>query len=97
MTLALLLDAIHIVCATLAEDYRTGEGRCLEDSTLATVALNHGTLWAPFVDSAEWHLLDLVMLLEVLDDLHYWPPLLSPPTGDSSSRMFAVYLLVKLF
>ena len=66
MTLALLLDAIHIVCATLAEDYRTGEGRCLEYSTLATVALNHGTLWAPFVDSAEWHLLDLVMLLEVL-------------------------------
>src|SRR5215203_4624966 len=97
MPLALLFDVGHIVRSTLAENYRTGEGRCLEDSTLAAVALNHGALWTPFVDSSEWHLLELVMLFEVLDDLHYWPPLLSPPTGDSSSRLFAVKLLVKLF
>src|SRR5215203_7269824 len=82
MTLQLPLDTYCMVRSTFATDgHRGGEDRARTALTLDPYALR-----TPRVGSGEWHFLDLVMILEVLDDLHRWPPLLSP-TGDSSSRL----------
>jgi len=79
MPLALLLDVGRIVLSTLAEDYRTSEGRrCFEDEPLAAITLNRNALWAPFIAPAEWHLLNLVMFSStsmtcIIISLLYYP------------------------
>src|SRR5215212_263064 len=83
MALQLFFDACRFLRSARAGVYRTGEVLHLEGSPLAASAHNHNTLRTPLVDLAEWHLLLLVMFLNVLHDLHcYWPPLLAP-TGAS--------------
>src|SRR5918997_2216449 len=68
-----------MVRSALASEHRIAELRHLEGSPLAALAHNHDALRTPLVDLAEWHLLSLVMFIEVLHNLHYcWPPLLSP-------------------
>ena len=67
MPLALLLNIGCKVGSTLAEGLKAGEfRRCFEDKPLAAIALNSNALWTPFVTPGDWHLLYLIMLLEVL-------------------------------
>src|SRR5215204_7312467 len=77
MTLQLLLDTYCMVRSTFATDGHRGG----EDRPCTALTLDHYALRTPRVGPGEWHLLDLVMILEVLDDLHCWPPLLSPVPG----------------
>src|SRR5215204_4456700 len=70
MPLALLLDIGYKLDSTLAEGLKAGEcRRCFEDKPLTTIALNRNALWTPFVTPGEWHLLYLIMLLEVKEQI----------------------------
>src|SRR5215212_7435333 len=79
-SLRLLLDVRRKVDPALAHGPKIGEERRLKDEPLAALTLDPNALWTPFVASTEWHLLDLVMLLEVLDELHHSLPFAADPT-----------------
>src|SRR5829696_1257225 len=90
MVLQRFFDVRRFVRSARAGVYRTGVVRHLEGSPPAASAHNHDALRAPLVAPAEWHLLSLVMFIEVLDNLHYcWPPLLSPSGEIQSLVSFA--------
>src|SRR5215207_8633426 len=67
MTLQLLLDTYRMVRSTFTTDGHRGG----EDRARTALTLDHYALRTPLVGPSEWHLLNLVMPLEALENLHY--------------------------
>jgi hypothetical protein len=86
-----VFEDISIIRATLFASVLRGRGGWL----LATLALDHDALWAPFIDLAPLHILNLVVGYETFDHLRHCVLLSLGSKKNAPFRMVAIGLTTR--